>query len=446
CRPMRKKGCATWDGGKSTWGGRAKSFGTVPVYVSVQEMVYGGGSLLAGKGLCQLGFGANAHGEVGECLGLGRKIWGRCQTHRRGMDGLLDRVINLMPGLCVKEDKAPYCVFGYDGSYDLRMKVGFLDSEGGGGKKKKINNNDTLNEVGLVGDTSTIMEGVTPYMIDMTVEKEKLSSLDDTTVLGSFSPLPTKKMNVHNLFTPRGNGIDVIISVDSIRAIIERFANIAYDFFLGKNVAYPVVVGSRYTRVMVDLRANIELKDNIIMAMPKITREGHYTCNVRVKYEWKPTRCSSCKVFRHIHKECTKNTGADGKTTVKKPSQTSRGVSVGPKIGFKPHKEYRPVAKKPNASSSGNKKNDVVPTIEVSNPNPFDALNSVDNDGEFEQQIGEGKLRLLDNDGNPHVPMGILESDSEVDVVFDETANLRISTSGKDRSDKGYGTNSLLEQ
>ncbi|GKF22947.1 hypothetical protein Tco_0075269 [Tanacetum coccineum] len=83
----------------------------------------------------------------------------------------------------------------------------------------------------------------------------------------------------------------------------------------------------------------------------------------------------------------------------------------------------------------------------------------VDNDGVFasntpigekinkiERKICEGKLRLLDNDGNPLVPSGIVESDSEVEVVFDETANLRISTSGKDRSDKGYGTNSLLEQ
>nr|GEV22271.1 hypothetical protein [Tanacetum cinerariifolium] len=29
CRPMRKKGCATWDGGNSTWGGQAKVIGTV---------------------------------------------------------------------------------------------------------------------------------------------------------------------------------------------------------------------------------------------------------------------------------------------------------------------------------------------------------------------------------------------------------------------------------
>ncbi|GJY26278.1 hypothetical protein Tco_0401004 [Tanacetum coccineum] len=84
---------------------------------------------------------------------------------------------------------------------------------------------------------------------------------------------------------------------------------------------------------------------------------------------------------------------------------------------------------------------------------------NVDNNGEFanntpigekidkiERQIRKGKLRLLDNDGNPLVPMGIVKSDSKVEVVFDEIANLRISTSGKDGSDKGYGTNSLLEQ
>nr|GEY75809.1 hypothetical protein [Tanacetum cinerariifolium] len=41
---MRKKGCATWDGGKSTWGGRARGFGTVPVCVRVQERAGGDGS------------------------------------------------------------------------------------------------------------------------------------------------------------------------------------------------------------------------------------------------------------------------------------------------------------------------------------------------------------------------------------------------------------------
>ncbi|GKD65519.1 hypothetical protein Tco_1307627 [Tanacetum coccineum] len=84
---------------------------------------------------------------------------------------------------------------------------------------------------------------------------------------------------------------------------------------------------------------------------------------------------------------------------------------------------------------------------------------NIDNDGEcanntpfgakidkIEQKFGESKLRLLDNDGNPLVPTGIMESDSELELVFDETTNLRIPTSGKDGSDKGYGTNSLLVQ
>ncbi|GJV62119.1 hypothetical protein Tco_1468219 [Tanacetum coccineum] len=182
---------------------------------------------------------------------------------------------------------------------------------------------------------------------------------------------------------------------------------------------------SSYARVMIELRADMELKDNIVVAMSKITKEGHYTC-------------------------------AGEKKNVKKPSQTSRGVLVGPKMGFKPQKEYRPVPKKPNASSSGNKKKCMEPTIEVSNSNPFDVLNSVDNDVEFgtngettnlvNNEATSSKLRLLDNDENPLVPTGIMESDSEVELVFDETANLRISTSGKDESDKGYGTNTLLEQ
>nr|GEU56980.1 hypothetical protein [Tanacetum cinerariifolium] len=430
------------------------------------------------------------------------------------------------------------------------MERGFLSQKesgrGRGVKEKDLNRNkkntssgigvttksdDTMNDDTPIGVASAIQEGVTRSGVDMTVKMDTQNSLEDITVPESLPRLTTpvsskagnapgkssyanitgkpsaKKVNVHTLFTPRGNGIDVVVPVDSIRAVSARFANTAYGFFLGKKVAYPVIANyvrntwgkygivrsmfssSSYARVMIELRADVELKDNIVVAMSKITREGHYTCNVCVEYKWKPPRCSSRKVFEHIHEDFSKNTSGGEKKTVKKPSQTSRGVLVGPKMGFKPHKEYRHVPKKSTASSCGNKKKGVEPTIEVNNSNPFDVLNSVDIDGEFgtnggttsfvnneatssgssfmyvdndgdfasnthigekidniERQICEGKLRLLDYDGNPLVPMGIVESDSELEVVFDETANLRILTSGKDGSDKGYGTNSLLEQ
>nr|GEW71913.1 hypothetical protein [Tanacetum cinerariifolium] len=286
----------------------------------------------------------------------------------------------------------------------------------------------------------------------------------------------------------------MVVPVESIRAISERFVNTAYGFFswgrkwhtllmitmdfsedglsaIATKLGTPLMLDSytsdmcmqswgrsSYARVMIELRADVKLKDNIV-------------------------------VSGHIHDKCPKNTSVGEKKTMKKPSQTSRGVLVCPKIGFKPQKEYRPVTKKPIAGSSGNKKKGVEPTIQVSNSNSFDVLNSVDNDVEFgtyggttnlvnnwatssgssfmnidndgefasitpigekidkiEGKFYKGKLRLLDNDENPLVPTCTVESDSEVEVVFDKTANLRIPTSGKDGSEKGYGTNNLLEQ
>ncbi|GJW00437.1 retrotransposon protein, putative, ty1-copia subclass [Tanacetum coccineum] len=383
----------------------------------------------------------------------------------------------------------------------------------------------------------------------MMVEMEKLSSLEDTTILGSFPLLSTpvtitagnapgkssydnvtgkpsgKKLNIHTLFTPDSNGIDVVVLVESIRAISKRYANTAFGFFLGKWVAYPVVanynnplilkkwhpdenllkedvstvpvwdkllgvpvtafsedglsaivaklgtplmldsytsdmcmqswVSSSYARAMIELRADVELKDNIVVAMPKIKGECHYICNVRVEYEWKPPRCTSCKVFGHIHEKCPKNTGASEKKTLKKPSQTSRGVSVGPKMGFKPQKEYRHVLKKPTASSSGSKKKRVEPTIEVSNANPFEVLNSVDNDVDtsttpiidkirkFEELLTSGQAILVDEAGNPLKKVecpGDYESEDEVASVDNDIAHSMASER------VGFGTQSLLEQ
>ncbi|GKE23118.1 hypothetical protein Tco_1434630 [Tanacetum coccineum] len=71
---------------------------------------------------------------------------------------------------------------------------------------------------------------------------------------------------------------------------------------------------------MIELWANEELKDTIVVA---------------IEYEWKPPRCSCCKVFGHTHEECPKNIGVGVTKNLKKPSQTSRGVPVGPKVGFK---------------------------------------------------------------------------------------------------------------
>ncbi|GKD71789.1 hypothetical protein Tco_1325879 [Tanacetum coccineum] len=241
----------------------------------------------------------------------------------------------------------------------------------------------------VIGDSGNVAkEVVSPSMVDETVAMEKKSSLDDITVMVYFPPLhmqvttsagntpgkssyanvskPSgKKVNFHTLFTLWGNGIDVVVPVESIQAISERFANTTYGFFLRKRVAYPVV--------------------------------ANYVMNTWGKYGLVKLYGAPVMDFSEdgLSVIATK-LGAGEAKNLKKTSQAPKGIPVGPKVGFKPHKEYKPVSKKPNANSSGNKKKCVDHTNKVSDSNPFEVLNSVDNDVEIGTNGGTSNL---DNNG-----------------------------------------------
>nr|GEZ78766.1 hypothetical protein [Tanacetum cinerariifolium] len=63
-------------------------------------------------------------------------------------------------------------------------------------------------------------------------------------VHGFHSPTSANEENLNDAGTnagPTSTGNTPVVSVESIRAISERFANTAYGFFVGKRVAYPVV-------------------------------------------------------------------------------------------------------------------------------------------------------------------------------------------------------------
>nr|GEU58455.1 hypothetical protein [Tanacetum cinerariifolium] len=304
------------------------------------------------------------------------------------------------------------------------MKHGFLSqnrSEVGRGVKEKdfhrnkkntssgigvsIDSEDTMNDDTPVGVSSTVQEGVTPFVVDMMVETKMQNSLDHTIVSDCFPPLsmpvttmagnaPGKSSYANITGKPSGKKVNV------------------------RTLFTPGVIGlmSSYARFMIELRADAELKDNIVVA------------------------------FGHIHKDCPKNTSAGEKKTVKKPSQTSRGVSVGPKIGFKPQKEYRPIPKKSDASSSSNKKKCVEPTIKVSNSNSFDVFNSVDNDVEF--GTNEGTTNLVNNEATSSGSFMNIDNDGEFasNTPIGEKIDKIERQICEDESDKGYSTNSLLEQ
>ncbi|GJU35235.1 hypothetical protein Tco_1183589 [Tanacetum coccineum] len=117
---------------------------------------------------------------------------------------------------------------------------------------------------------------------------------------------------------------------------------------------------SSYARAMIELRADVELKDTIMMAMPKLVGKGSIVSDV------------------------VKN--------LSNPRQATRGVPL---------------------VQSGKRKQAKVARQEVSYSNPFDALNSIENDDELGEWGG---------------------------FKFEWEGGL------KRGSDSGYGTNNLWEQ
>ncbi|GJS20718.1 RNA-directed DNA polymerase, eukaryota, reverse transcriptase zinc-binding domain protein [Tanacetum coccineum] len=353
------------------------------------------------------------------------------------------------------------------------MNRGFLDS---GGRKNNHRKKTSINTgTCSMSEPYGTLNDATPrvVVVTTTMEKDKLSHVVNPTNLGSYPPLRTHELL--RLVMPLGKyGLVRSMFSSSTRLFSFQFNSMEGldamlengPWFIWNNLlilkkchldenllkedvstipvwvklhGVPVMAFSKdglsaiATKLaMIELRADVELKDNIVVAMPKITREGHYTCNNHVEYEWKPPRCASCKIFRHIHDECLKNTGARETNNLKKPGQTSRGVPFGPKLGFKHHKEYRPVLKKSTTSSSCNKKKGVEPTIEVSNLNSFEVLNLVDNDVEL--GTNRGTINLVNNEATSSGSsfMNIDYSSTKTTPIIDKIRNFEeLLTSGK---------------
>ncbi|GKA07808.1 hypothetical protein Tco_0687032 [Tanacetum coccineum] len=164
-------------------------------------------------------------------------------------------------------------------------------------------------------------------------------------------------------------------------------------------------------------------------AMPKLDGKGFYTCDVRVKYEWKPPRCACCNVFGHVQDECYKNIDSDEVKNMKKPSQTPIGVSVGPKMGFKPVKVYRQVSKKTNVNNNGTKKKDIEPTIESLESSNTSTTPIIEKNDK-KRLIIEGKVSLVDDEGKPLTKVDSLgnhDSEDEVASVDNDIVNFRAS-------------------
>ncbi|GKB06356.1 hypothetical protein Tco_0834589 [Tanacetum coccineum] len=165
---------------------------------------------------------------------------------------------------------------------------------------------------------------------------------------------------------------------------------------------------SSYARVMIELRADVKLKDNIIMAMPKITREGHYLCNVRVEYEWKPPSNSNLfEVLNSVDNDVELGTNG-GTINLVNNEATSSGFSF------------------MNIDNNSTRTTPIIDKI-----------------GKFEELLTSGKATLVDEAGNPLKKVEFsddYDSEDEVASVNNDMARSMASES------VGVGTQSLREQ
>ncbi|GKB80054.1 hypothetical protein Tco_0946949 [Tanacetum coccineum] len=306
---------------------------------------------------------------------------------------------------------------------------------------------------GDIGPSSVRVEPVLSSSGDHTVEKV------------TESGIIKEKCEFCTLITPAGNRADVATPLESIKAISEQFFNTAYGFFLVKRVAYTV--GANYVRntwvkygqVKPMLNSSNELfffqfssldgfdamlenedvgnvpvwvklydvpmigfsENGLSVIATKLHTHSmldSFTSDICMQ-SWGRSTYARAMIELRADDKCPKNIGSDVAKNLKNPSHAPRGVPVGPK---------------------------------VRNPNPFDVLNSVENDVDLGTNGGTSNSAskeanssgfALWNVGSSSIsttPISDHDSEDEVEPIDNEM------TSFLDSKSVGYSTNSLLEQ
>ncbi|GKA69168.1 hypothetical protein Tco_0775232 [Tanacetum coccineum] len=333
----------------------------------------------------------------------------------------------------------------------------FVESE----QKGVTSNYIEFNFYGGITDSNANMNGLTSVWTKSTASMSGLNSWAGKKTFKTTES-SRKSVNFCSLTPLVGNGDDVVIPSESIQAISERFVNSAYGFFLEKRVAYHVVANCFSSEDGLDTMLEHEDVGSVLVwvkfpgvPMMAFSEDGlsinttklgtplmldSYTSDMCMQ-SWGRSSYARAMIDLQADEElkdsivCPKKIISDVVKNLNNPRQATRCVLVGPNVSFKPTKRiYRPVFNKNGASTSGKKKQAKVSRQEVNNLNPFDALNSIENDDnlgtngrnsksagkgslnvahgsssntpiidkidKLERQILDGKLMFVDDDGN----------------------------------------------
>ncbi|XP_021992554.1 uncharacterized protein LOC110889344 [Helianthus annuus] len=152
---------------------------------------------------------------------------------------------------------------------------------------------------------------------------------------------------------------------------------------------------SSYARAMIELNADNELKDHITIAIPKMDEDGFILERVKVEYEWRPLRCSTCCLFGHDDNTCSKKPNGKAKmVTVDEEGFVTDKRKMArysfPQKKQKPKVVYKPKTNKYHASTSGTK-GDNSAAVQLSN-----SFAVLDNDKNNEKRDPTSAKSMID--------------------------------------------------
>nr|GEW14181.1 hypothetical protein [Tanacetum cinerariifolium] len=304
-------------------------------------------------------------------------------------------------------------------------------------------------------------------------------SADNTTEPISFATLlkgelSRKHVNFYTFLAQAHNGGDVFISKElwspdtNIKKedmcnepVWDKFHDILITAFMkdvlsaiATKLGSPLILNSyttdiyleswgrlSYARAMIESRADVELKDTLVVDIPKFEGKGYTRRTIHVEYEWKPPKSSTCKVFGHVMDECPKKIVLicikefkDAKTSCSLTSGTNEGNSKLAEKGA----ISNVVASTHATTSEALGSPSITPLAKRIN-----YLN---------RSMLDEKFVLVDDDGKPLNNVddpGNTNSDNEVEEVFNKNTGFMASTSSKvDNSSKngsGVGNKSMYE-
>nr|GEX40432.1 hypothetical protein [Tanacetum cinerariifolium] len=152
---------------------------------------------------------------------------------------------------------------------------------------------------------------------------------------------------------------------------------------------------SSFARCLIEIKADEALKDSITMGIPLCEGICFTKKTVRIEYEWKPPRCEKCKIYGHMNDQWPKNA-----TTI---------PIVMNNDGFQTmvNKKEKCLVSKEKPSKAAN-----VPSSSFSR--------SSTKNRRLQYHSSASNIDA----SNPYDDLDYMESDEEVEVVYDETSNL----------------------